>query len=75
MEETKAEEPKKLKKAQLTSLLSKIIGITFLLVMYTLGVMGKVELDVNDLIKVTITTVGLCGTIDLNLMFDKFLKK
>lgn len=64
---------KKLKKAQLTSLLSKIIGISFLIVMYTLSSLGKVNLDVDDLIKVTVTVVSLCGTIDINIFTDKIL--
>lgn len=64
---------KKLKKAQITSLVSKIIGITFLVIMYSLNVCGKVTLEVNELIKVTVTIVGLCGTIDINLMLDKFI--
>lgn len=65
---------KKIKKAQLTSLLSKIIGISFLITMYTLYCLNKVNLDVDDLIKVTITVVGLCSTIDVNIFVDKIIK-
>jgi hypothetical protein len=72
-EEKEEKKKKKLKKAQLTSLISKILGVSFLIVMYTLYCLKKVSLDVDDLIKVTLTVVGLCGTIDINIFTDKIL--
>lgn len=72
-EEKEEKKKKKLKKAQLTSLISKILGVSFLIIMYTLYCLKKVSLDVDDLIKVTLTVVGLCGTIDINIFTDKIL--
>lgn len=71
--EEKTTEKKKIKKAQLTSLLSKIVGVSFLIVMYTLYSLKKIDIDVDELIKVTLTVVGLCGTIDINIFTDKIL--
>jgi hypothetical protein len=64
---------KKVKKAQLTSLLSKIIGISFLVTMYTLNCLKMVTLNVNELVEVTVTIVSLCSTIDINIFVDKIL--
>lgn len=64
---------KKIKKAQLTSLISKIIGVAFLVTMYSLYVCNKVDLEVKELLLVTFSIVGLCGTIDINLFTDKIL--
>ena len=61
-------------KAKTVSLIAKIIGIVVRLIgSYAVG-KHWIDLSVNDIIKIGGACILCVGTIDLNIIFDKFTK-
>lgn len=72
-EETIQEE-KKLK-AKTASLAAKIIGAVYILTASTLSFLGIFNAPITDICIVGFSIMGIFGTVDINLMLDKFTKK
>jgi len=75
-EENVVEEPKeKGGRAKKASLCAKIIGAVYILTASTLSFLGIFSAPVSDICIVGFSIMGIFGTVDINLMLDKFTKK
>lgn len=75
MEETK-EEKKEIFKAKTLSLISKIVGGTVILGGHVLKWLGKLpQATSSEICMCGFSIMGVFGTVDLNIMIDKFTKK
>lgn len=70
------EEKNKLFKAKTLSLISKIIGVVVILGGHVLKWLGKLpNAESSEIIACGFSVMAIFGTVDINIMLDKFTKK
>lgn len=75
MAEEIKEESKGLK-AKTLSLISKILGIGIIIGGHVLKWLGKLpDATSNEIVVCGFAVMGICGTIDINILVDKFIRK
>lgn len=77
-EEVKTDEIKADEKggrAKKASLAAKIIGAVYILTASTLSFTGVFSAPIADICIVGFSIMGIFGTVDINLMLEKFTKK
>jgi len=72
IEEGQEEEGGKKVKARTCSLIAKVIGALYILIVSTLSFLGIFNAPIKDICLIGFAIMGIFGTVDLNLLVEKF---